>query len=122
MTAERKSRRKFLKSASATIAAGGLVAVLPRSFAAAGGSRGRGTSPGAEFTGAGSLRAHATPRGLLVGCAVVPELLSNHAQYAGLVAEQCSILVPENALKWEALRPAPDKFDFHGADTIMAFA
>jgi endo-1,4-beta-xylanase len=64
----------------------------------------------------------ATPRAMLVGCAVVPELLSNNPQYAGLVAEQCSILVPENALKWQALRPAPDKFDFHGADAILAFA
>lgn len=122
MTAEPKSRRDFLKSASAAMAAGSLASVIPASLAASAGSRGQMQSPASGFTGAGSLRAHATPRGLLVGCAVVPELLSNNPQYASLVAEQCSILVPENALKWQALRPAPDKFDFHGADTIMAFA
>jgi endo-1,4-beta-xylanase len=122
MSAERQSRRDFLKVASAAVAASGLASVMPPDFAATAvpGSRAQGQKTG--FTGADSLRAHATPRGILVGCAVVPELLSNNPQYAGLVAEQCSILVPENVLKWQALRPAPDKFDFHGADDILAFA
>jgi endo-1,4-beta-xylanase len=119
MNAERQSRRDFLKGASAAVAASSLPSV---SFAAARGPLGRAWAQKTGFTAADSLRAHATPRGLLVGCAVVPELLSNNSQYAGLVAGQCSILVPENALKWQALRPAPDKFDFHGADAILAFA
>jgi endo-1,4-beta-xylanase len=122
MTAEGKSRRDFLRSASVFATASGLASVMPAGFAASTGSQVQGQSPAGGFTGSGSLRAHATPRGLLVGCAVVPELLSNNPQYSSLVAEQCSILVPENALKWQALRPAPDKFDFHGADAIMAFA
>jgi endo-1,4-beta-xylanase len=122
MTEERKSRRDFLKSASAFAAASGLVSMAPAGFAAAAVSGGRAQWQKTGFTGADSLRAHAAPRGLLVGCAVVPELLTNNQPYAGLVAEQCSILVPENALKWQALRPAPDKFDFQGADTILAFA
>jgi endo-1,4-beta-xylanase len=119
MKVEARSRREFLKAASVTVAAGGLASA---GFGAARGPHGPAQWQKTGLAGADSLRAHATPRGILVGCAVVPELLSNNPQYAGLVAEQCSILVPENALKWQALRPAPDKFDFHGADAILAFA
>ncbi len=75
-----------------------------------------------DVSGAKSLRAHAEAHGLLVGCAVVPERLDGEAQYAGVVADQANLLVAENAMKWKALRPAPDKFDFRGADAILAFA
>ncbi|MGC2621477.1 MAG: endo-1,4-beta-xylanase [Acidobacteriaceae bacterium] len=112
------SRRDFVKSAAAVAAAGGLAAAL--------GSSRRleawGQAPAEDVTGANSLRAHAAARAMLVGCAVVPEMLERNVVYANLVAEQCNILVPENAMKWQALRPAPDRFDFRGADTILAFA
>ena len=75
-----------------------------------------------DVAGANSLRAHADARGVLVGCAVVPERLTGEPDYAALVAEQSNILVPENAMKWAALRPASDKFNFGPADTIVAFA
>src|SRR5277367_6696876 len=75
-----------------------------------------------DVSGSKSLRAHAEERGLLVGCAVVPEKLNNEQQYASVVADQANILVAENAMKWKALRPAQDKFDFRGADAILAFA
>ena len=75
-----------------------------------------------DVSGAKSLRAHAEAHGLLVGCAVVPERLDGEAQYAGVVADQANLLVAENAMKWKALRPAPDKYDFRGADAILAFA
>ncbi|MBV8632327.1 MAG: endo-1,4-beta-xylanase [Silvibacterium sp.] len=75
-----------------------------------------------DVTGPNSLRAHAEARDLLVGCAVVPEKLTGEPDYAALVASQCNILVPENAMKWPALRPAPGKFNFRGADTIIDFA
>ena len=96
----------------ATVAAGALPA--PGLFA-------QGTKP--DVSGAAeSLRAHAEARGLLVGCAVVPGKLEGERDYADLVAAQANILVAENAMKWKALRPAPDKFDFRGADAILAFA
>jgi endo-1,4-beta-xylanase len=112
MRAETRSRREFVKSAAALglVTAAGPVA------------RALGQAQSGGYTGGDSLRAHASGRGMLVGCAVVPELLANNPQYAGLVAEQCSILVPENAMKWQALRPAADQFDFRGADAILAFA
>jgi endo-1,4-beta-xylanase len=106
-----RTRREFVKLA----AAAGASALLENASIA------RAVTP-TDVSGASSLRAHAEARGLLVGCAVVPERLNGEAQYAGLVAEQANILVPENAMKWKALRPAPDKFDFRGADAILAFA
>jgi endo-1,4-beta-xylanase len=39
-----------------------------------------------------------------------------------LFVSQCGILVPENELKWYALRPTPKKFDFDRADILMHFA
>jgi endo-1,4-beta-xylanase len=69
-----------------------------------------------------SLRAHAEKSGLEIGCAVNPEKLRADPDYAKLVAAEAGLLVAENAMKWRALRPAPDKFDFSGADEIMAFA
>jgi endo-1,4-beta-xylanase len=75
-----------------------------------------------DVSGGRSLRAHAAARSLLVGAAVVPERLTDEPAYGGLVAAQMNLLVAENAMKWGALRPAPDKFDFRGADEIMAFA
>ena len=74
------------------------------------------------MNGSRSLRAHAAARGLLVGCAVRSTLLDGQPQYATTVAEQANIIVPEDALKWDALRPAPDRFDFRRADDIVVFA
>jgi endo-1,4-beta-xylanase len=79
-------------------------------------------APVFDISGPNSLRAHAEAHGLLVGCAIVPERLRTDAQYAATVAAQANLLVAENAMKWGALRPAPDKFDFTAADQIRAFA
>ncbi len=75
-----------------------------------------------EMTGPRSLRAHAAAHHLLVGCAVAPEHLDGEPQYAKTVADQASIVVPENSMKWAALRPTPDRFDFRGADDVVVFA
>ena len=111
------TRRKFLKSAAMTAATSSFVGALRPARA---GIREQ-TGPG-DVSGAQSLPAHAKAHGLLVGCAVVPQRLNKEPQYAGVVAAQANILVAENAMKWKALRPAPDKFDFSGADAILAFA
>ena len=83
-----------------------------------------------DVTGANSLGAHAAARGLLYGAAVDPELLdvegiaAGHTDdaYTQLFTEQTRILVAENAMKWFALRPAPDRFDFSNADRMMRVA
>jgi endo-1,4-beta-xylanase len=81
-------------------------------------------------SGSDSLRAHATARGLLYGAAVNPALLDVDGVVAGntadgyteLVQGQTNILVAENAMKWAALRPTAQSFDFAPADRLMRFA
>jgi endo-1,4-beta-xylanase len=43
------------------------------------------------------------------------------SQVRALMIEQCGILVPENELKWVALRPDARTFDFARADALIAF-
>jgi len=43
-------------------------------------------------------------------------------QVRALTVEQCGILVPENELKWYALRADPMTFDFRRADLLLDFA
>lgn len=104
-----QSRRAFLKTAG--IAATAMS--LPRWAVAKSAMQG--------IEGAASLRAHAEARKFYVGCAVVPERLGTEPTYANTIAAQANIVVAENAMKWAALRPAADKFDFAAADKLLAF-
>lgn len=109
-----QTRRKFLKKAGFTLAASS----LPRIPFAHNPSAGDLS----DINGPRSLRAHAEARRLLVGCAVVPQRFQSEPEYASAIAEQSNIVVAENAMKWAALRPAPDRFDFQAADELLAFA
>lgn len=110
------TRREFIRQASkagAAIAAGALRAPLigeslPASFR--------------DVAGRRSLKAHAKRHGLVFGSAVVVRNVQSDADFAELVAEQCGIVVPSNELKWVALRPAPDQFDFTRSDFLLQFA
>jgi len=42
--------------------------------------------------------------------------------YTTLVSTQANIVVAENAMKWRALRPTPNTYDFTEADRLMRFA
>ena len=68
-----------------------------------------------------SLREAAQPSGALIGAAVRPAQLSE-AAYAATLAREFNLLEPEDALKWEVLRPNPESFDFHQADQVVDFA
>jgi endo-1,4-beta-xylanase len=48
--------------------------------------------------------------------------LGSDPALAELIVDQCGILVPEGELKWRALRPAQDKYDFSQADALFDFA
>ena len=37
-------------------------------------------------------------------------------------AVDCGLIVPENELKWQSIRPSPTTYDFSGADTLLTFA
>jgi endo-1,4-beta-xylanase len=88
------------------------------------------TAASVRFAGSNSLRTHAAARGLIYGAAVNPALLDVVGVAAGtasdgytlLVQQQAGIVVPENAMKWEGLRPGPSIFDFTQADKLMRFA
>jgi endo-1,4-beta-xylanase len=67
------------------------------------------------------LRAAAERSGLLVGTAVRPEHLSEPL-YAATLAREFNLLEPEDAMKWEVLRPEAQSFDFSQADRIVDFA
>jgi endo-1,4-beta-xylanase len=79
-------------------------------------------APAYDVTGPHSLKAVGATHGLLTGCAVNVRALRDDKPYAGLVASQSSILVAENAMKWQALHPAPDTYTFEAADGLIAFA
>ncbi|VVE82950.1 endo-1,4-beta-xylanase [Pandoraea sputorum] len=69
-----------------------------------------------------SLREIVRANGLDFGFALDPARLASDATYRAVVARQASIVVPENALKWQAVHPEPDHYDFSAADSIAAFA
>jgi endo-1,4-beta-xylanase len=69
-----------------------------------------------------ALKAAARRAGLLYGAAVEPESLDRDPAFARLTAGQCAVLVPENVMKWNALRPEPGVYDFGRADRLTAIA
>lgn len=69
-----------------------------------------------------SLKEHARKHGLTAGAAVVVRALMDDPAMQQLIAEQYAILVPENELKWRALRPARETYDFSAADSLLDFA
>jgi endo-1,4-beta-xylanase len=68
------------------------------------------------------LKSAAAAGGRLYGAAVEPEHLTRDRPYADLVARHCAVLTPENAMKWDALRPAAGLFDFARADQVVNLA
>jgi endo-1,4-beta-xylanase len=68
------------------------------------------------------LRARAQAKGLLYGSSTLARYLRDDHAFEARFAEECGILVPEWELKWEAIRPAPDRFDFTAPDFLAAFA
>ncbi|HTR25682.1 MAG TPA: endo-1,4-beta-xylanase [Terriglobales bacterium] len=68
-----------------------------------------------------TLREAADQAHILIGAAARPAQLSEPA-YAATLAREFNMLEPEDALKWETLRPDPQTFDFHQADQLVDFA
>ena len=68
------------------------------------------------------LRDRATAKKLIYGAAGEYRTLSSDKEFAACFARECAILVPEGELKWKALRPSPDRFDFTRGDWLAEFA
>jgi endo-1,4-beta-xylanase len=74
------------------------------------------------------LTALAQAKGLRFGSAVGADAPGSLAgsfhdpRYRQLLTRECGLLVHENALKWYAMRPGLEAFDFTQADLVMDFA
>jgi len=68
-----------------------------------------------------NLRQIAEKKGLLYGCAAENYYLNSDITYRDVLAQECGILVPENALKWDTVRPESKKFDFEPGEELYNF-
>jgi len=68
-----------------------------------------------------TLRGAGDPRNLFVGSAVSTGQL-REPLFSKLIAEQCSIVVAENAMKWGIVHPEVDRYDFLQPDLLLHFA
>ena len=109
------SRRKFLQSAGTATGASlllGPAALHAGSVAMSAAALDPASTP---------LRSLAEAKGLLYGCALSGNDLGDQ-QIAGTAAQQCDLVVPITQMKMDALRPAPDSFNFAAGDKLVAFA
>jgi len=73
------------------------------------------------------LRDLAQQKGLRFGSAIGIESLAGQTgtyfdpDYRRLMAQECDIMVPENALKMYAVHASPTAYDFARADTLLSF-
>lgn len=68
-----------------------------------------------------SLRRLAAAGGKSFGCAAGSYQLAD-ADFAAVLAREAGMLVPEYELKRLIVEPSPGRFDFSGADALLAFA
>lgn len=80
------------------------------------------SSTQASSTQPSSLRSLAEQRGIAVGAAVAAKPLRHELTYRQVLAREFNIITPENAMKFEQLRPERNAYHFTNADAIVAFA
>jgi endo-1,4-beta-xylanase len=69
----------------------------------------------------GTLRSAAQTHGFLVGASAELKPLETDPAYAQTLAQEYNVLTPENAMKFEPLRPTRSRFAFADADKIVNF-
>ncbi len=69
-----------------------------------------------------SLRSLANAHGIAIGTAVNIQALQSGPEYQDTLSREFNIVTPENAMKFANIHPNPGVYDFHDADTIVAFA
>jgi endo-1,4-beta-xylanase len=114
------TRRRFLTG----LAAAGLAGAAPGCGSKSGGSSALPTAPSATSPAADPrpLRQIAQSFGREFGAAVEPATLAADSAFASAVTAECGMVTSENCLKWAALRPAADRFDFTRGDALRDFA
>lgn len=75
-----------------------------------------------EYFGLNSLKQRAAAKGLIYGAAIPKDYLAIDKKLADSFVRNCGILASDTDLKWDALRPTPDKFDFSKGDWLLRFA
>nr|WP_281373769.1 endo-1,4-beta-xylanase [Parvularcula dongshanensis] len=78
--------------------------------------------PPAPPAGLTPLKEAASARNMRFGTAISTGGTLDDAGYRDLVRPHCNVLVAENEMKWQALRPSEDRFDFTDADALVNFA
>jgi endo-1,4-beta-xylanase len=68
------------------------------------------------------LRAGADRRGISIGAAVAMTPFRGEAIYQETLRREFNMIVAENAMKWDALRPSRATFNFTDADALRNFA
>ena len=111
------TRREWMKQAARVTA----VAAMP-GLVSGGSVAQTSAGNGQAATGTGSLKAHAAARGLLTGCAVNAKLFREEEAFRKLLTEQYNVVVAENCMKWNMLRPTAETYSFGDADSLVAFA
>lgn len=69
-----------------------------------------------------TLRSLADRTDFGIGAAVAPGPLRRDRTYSQVLASEFNQIMPENAMKFDALQPERDRFDFKDADDIVNFA
>ncbi|MGW9193190.1 endo-1,4-beta-xylanase [Micromonospora chersina] len=114
-------RRRWIAVAAVLLL---LVVVAASCVDARGGGGGR-PSTAAWQTPAGpdrpTLRGAAPPN-VRIGTAVDSRLLDTDPRYRATLAADFNAVTPEYVMKWAALEPAPDRYDWDAADRLVAFA
>ena len=77
---------------------------------------------GLAATGFAQAAGVSAARPIPIGSAAQIETFRADPRYREALKRYCDVIVPMNDLKWEALRHDRARFDFSGADEIVAFA
>jgi endo-1,4-beta-xylanase len=73
-------------------------------------------------SGTSGLGSRAAARGVAFGAALGSAQAAQHAPYREVVARECTLITPENEMKWHHLSARPGSYDFSGADWLADFA
>ena len=71
---------------------------------------------------AAPLRTSATARGFFIGAAIDMNAFRNDTAYLQTVQREFNMIVAENSMKMDALRPTQTSFNFADSDALMDFA
>ena len=77
---------------------------------------------GSARAGEGDTLAAAAARRGISFCSAVGSRGFANTDYRALVERECAAITPENAMKWVALAPGPDRFNFEEADRYVAWS